>query len=153
MPHLTRLSARIQDVLFDDLFIESFSNITHLDMLGFISDSWERHWKVLTHLPRLTHLSIPDDIRLAVASKFLLFCPLLKVMIVIPGPLRYSEDALEMVDDDRFVLLESLSYTYIVHDWETGANGGVDIWFFGELIAFARHSEYSLGSSLAQLLY
>ena len=29
-----------------------------------------------------------------------------------------------------------------IFDWERGANGGVDMWRFAELVVFARESEY-----------
>jgi len=154
MPHLTRLSAAFQDVLYDEFLLAPFSNLTHLGILSFNGDSWEGHWEILTHLPKLTHLLITYNIHLAVASKLLLFCPLLKVMIVIATSPSYVKDGLEIVDDNRFVLLKSLTSSSLVEDWEKGANGGVDRWFFCELIVvFARRSEYSFGSSFAQLLY
>ena len=56
-----------------------------------------------------------------------------------------------MVDDNRFLMLRSLSCINLISDWED-ANRGADRWAFCELIVLARHSEYSFGSSFAQLV-
>ena len=140
MPHLTQLSVNLCGVLHDELLLEPFSNLTHLGILEFTSNGrpWEGRWEVLTHLPKLTHICMSFHIRLDVISKALLLCPILEVVIAMPVNNRHT---LDLVDDYRFVLLEFLNDDDFMHDWEKGANGGVDIWFFCELIVFARRSE------------
>jgi hypothetical protein len=47
-----------------------------------------------------------------------------------------------LLDDNRLVLLTSGNLPDVIHDWEKGANGGVDMWIFAELVVIARCSEY-----------
>jgi hypothetical protein len=134
--------------------IQPFSNLTHLDILEFGSDSWEGQWEVFTRLPKLTHIGVGCRIKRDVVSKLLLFCSRLKLLVVMPrySPLlRYKDpEPLHKVEDNRLVMVENLDWLDLIHDWEKGANGGVDIWVFSELIVTARNSEYLFYFSLAE---
>jgi len=44
--------------------------------------------------------------------------------------------------DKRLVVLAKADFLDAIFDWERGANGGVDMWRFAELVVFACESEY-----------
>jgi len=134
---------------YDDLLIEPFSNLTHLGIIsngGSWEERWEGRWEVLIHLPKLTHIRISHKISLKVVAKLLRLCPILKVLVAMPVQ---NADSLTVVNDKRFVLLKFLYHASLIHDWEKGVNGGMDVWSFCDLIVLARSSEYSLRFSLA----
>jgi len=148
MPHLTHLTAALLSVPYDKFLTLPFLNLTHLAILLPNGRSWEGEWKVLTHLPKLTHLSVEFFVQVDIILHLLLFCPLLKLLTVIP---YHEMDPYELcgyrVDDNRFVQLVGLTYADRILDWERGANGGMDKWKFSELVIFARGSEYSSNSA------
>jgi hypothetical protein len=138
-PCLTRLSAYFLGVPYS--LDQPFPNLTHLEILDFNSDSWEGHWEFLIHLPKLTHLGVGCSIKCDAVSKLLLNCPHLSLFLLMDDPNDGYRD-LYGVDDNRLVLLCWESFDDVIHDWEKGANGGVDMWIFSEFIVIARGRKY-----------
>jgi len=142
MSRLTRLRAGLSCVCYTELRIQPFLNLTHLEILLSSGRSWG-NWEALTHLPKLTHISVECVIPVNDVLKLLKGCRRLILLIVVPlnGHSAQDLDALYRVDDNRLVLLGRLNYVNSILDWEKGANGGVDTWVFAELVVLARDSE------------
>jgi len=141
IPHLNRLTLGSLCVLSNnESLVQTFLNLTHLRMHGSMGGSWE----VVTHLPKLTHLTVECVTKYHI-SKFLLLCPLLKLLALYHCSKCSGEPSgLHTLDDNRLVLLEGGKRCEDrILDWERGANGAVDSWIFSERIVFARGSEYS----------
>lgn len=151
MPHFTHLTAALLGVPYDKFFYPPFWNLTHLAILLSNSRSWEGQREALTHLPKLTHISVECFVQVDIILNLLLLCPLLKLLTIMPYYDHADGDLHELceVDDNRFVLLARLTYTDRILDWESGVNGGMDKWIFSELVVLARASEYSFGFSFA----
>ena len=146
MTHLTRLgvdSSYIQP--HNELPIQPYFNLTHLNVHGANPDSSWREWEFLAHLPKLTHINTDEAIQNHI-SKVLRLCPLLKILVVeffkSHRSLHYLH-ACYQVDDNRLVLTVWKSYSGHIRDWERGAHGLVDLWIISERIVFARSSECS----------
>jgi len=145
---LRRLAANFDDFTYEDFLTEPlFVKLTHLDVLSFTGDTWDKHFKALIHLPNLTHLSIGSEIETGVISQLLLRCRLLQILIISPDyPYPFLEnnrtaERLAEINDHRLVLLVSPPFPGLVHDWEKGAHGGIDCWVFSELVSLAQRRE------------
>ena len=147
MLHLTHLTAALLGVPYDKFLTAPFSNLTHLAILLPNGRSWEGQWEVLTHLPKLTHICVECFVQTDIILNLLQFCPLLKLLTVMPyhdhpdGDPYYGLSGHRM-DDNRFVWLVGLAYADRILDWESGINGSIDKWTFSELVIFARGSEF-----------
>ena len=155
LPQLTRLSGELKGISYDEFLACPVLNLTHLGILSFNGYSWEGHWEVLTHLPKLIHISLGWEFRVQcdVVSKLLLLCPFLKLLMMELDYLYYRStlDVLQEVDNIRLVLLETQCDITVILDWENGADGGVDAWYCSGLVVFARASECSFGFSVSEL--
>ena len=140
MTRLTRLRAGLSCVCYAELLIPPFLNLTHLEILLSSGRSWGE-WEALTHLPKLTHISVGCSIQVNDVLRLLKDCRRLKVLILVPYHSTQDLDTLYGVDDNRLILLGRLNYVDSIIDWEKGANGGVDTWVFAELVVVARDSE------------
>jgi len=146
---LRRLSANFDDFTYEDFLMEPFVNVTHLEVLSFVGNTWDRDFEALIHLPNLTRLSIVEHaIKVEVIPQLFHHCyPLRMLIITLDHTLRFQEDdaeendaeeKLSEINDNRLVLLESPPFLGLVHDWEKGAHGGIDCWAFGELVSLAQ---------------
>ena len=161
LQRLTRLTVWSPCLSYADILIRPcfFPNLTHLQLLlptrGQDYYSWE-NWDVFAQFPKLTHITMAatfqsrEDVLklLHDRSSF----PLLELLVVIPWiPMYHHRQSLEVeaealshnnVKDKRLVMLAQMVFIDAIVDWEKGANGGVDMWRFAELVVFARESEY-----------
>ena len=101
------------------------------------------------HLPSVEGIIRSQDIlKLLEDHSRLLLLELLVVIPLIPfddEPRLETEVKLlshNKVKDKRLVVLKEVHSVDVVYDWKKGANGGVDMWRFAELVVFARESEY-----------
>ena len=140
----------------------AFSNITHLEIINFITNSWEL-WSQLTEMPRLTHLAITVDPALltGIVLCLLIGCKYLKLLILVnqninddpayelekswSNPSHYKLSELGPIAgwmlDSRVVLLNTSNLPLgddPVGDWEMGARGGSDFWIIAEEIQAER---------------
>jgi len=160
MQRLMRLSLGILCTSYADILIcpSVFPNLTHLQLLlpsgDFDSTSWE-NWDVFAQFPMLTHVSVPATFQSQEDFlKLLQDWSSLQLLVVIPwiSPLSLSASKFagwrrrhfpnNNMKDNRLVMLAKLDFFPAILDWEKGANGGVDVWCFAELVVFARESEY-----------
>ncbi|KIM39517.1 hypothetical protein M413DRAFT_447009 [Hebeloma cylindrosporum] len=145
---LRRLSANFDDFIYEDFLTRSFfTKITHLDLLLFMGESWDKQFEALTHLPELTHLAIGFPVRVAIISQLLCRCRLLQILMLTPAdPDQYFYDMIEErfveIHDHRLVLLETPNFPGLVYDWEQGARGGMACWVFSELVSLAKRQNY-----------
>jgi len=146
---LRRLSANFDDFTYDDFLMKPFVNVTHLEVVSFLGNTWDRNFEALIHLPNLTHLSVIEHaIKVEVIPQLFHHCYPLRILIIILDHtlLRFQEDDAEErlaeINDNRLVLLESPPFPGLVHDWEKGAHGGIDCWAFGELVSLAQSRSY-----------
>ena len=140
MPHLSCLTVPFLGS-YDECLAQTFWNLTHLDIVLPFPRYCTGRWEILTHLTKLTHISVGRVILVEHVLKLLL-CPLLKILIVVPrGSSPYH--APYSVDNNRLVLLETENYDDRIFDWEGSANEGMDSRDFAELVVRARVSEYS----------
>ena len=160
LQRLTRLTVQSPCLSYIDILIQPscFLNLTHLEILltsKFAVSS--EIWDVFSQFPKLTHVSVEGIIRSQDVLKLLhdrSGFPLLELLVVVPlNPFYYDPQHLEVevkllsynkVKDKRLVVLEEVHCVDAVFDWKKGANGGVDMWRFAELVVFARESEYFL---------
>ncbi|KAJ3508526.1 hypothetical protein NLJ89_g5703 [Agrocybe chaxingu] len=124
----------------------SFSNLTHLDVVGRNDEPWST-WKQLVTLPKLTHLSVNCPIAYQVVLD-LSECKHLRLLIMlIRGsdwletkylqPDAY-ENAYKTIDDYRLVLLDDTPAGDASRDFINGARGEMNMWTFAEKISLAR---------------
>lgn len=142
---LRRLCANFDDFTYEDFLTESvFVNLTHLDVLSFMGETWNKQFEALIHLPNLTHLSIGCSIEVKVIPQLLHHCCLLRILILFPEfPRQYlerddTEERLVEINDHRLVFLEGPPFPGLVYDWEKGVRGGIDSWAFSELVSLAQ---------------
>jgi len=138
-----------------------FPKLTHLEiLLPSKSPVSSEIWDVFAKFPKLTHVSVEGIIRSQDVLKLLedrSSFPLLELLVVVPSiprnpynyhaqPQSWEVDVQELshnkVKDKRLVVLAEVNFFDAVFDWKKGANGGVDMWRFAELVVFARESEY-----------
>ena len=142
---LRQLCANLDDFTYEDFLARPFFvNLTHLDMLTFMGETWDENFEALVHLPNLTHLYIECSITVDVIPQLLRHCRLLRILIINPeSAFQYlarksAEELVAKINDHRLVFLEILFYSALVADWDKGANGGVDCWAFSELVSLAQ---------------
>jgi len=140
---LRSLSANISQFLPEDFQGPAFSNLTHLDVILFAQDDAWGKWKVLTTLPKLTHLCLNSTVTLEVMQNLLSQCSHLRVLINLSlyGTPQSSEGYLT-IEDPRLVLIDTYEVDLVPRDWEEGAYGRFDMWDFGERFVEARKRKY-----------
>ncbi|CAA7260809.1 unnamed protein product [Cyclocybe aegerita] len=158
LPHLRRLSPRQLSANIDSMDPEdfqgpAFSNLTHLDVVGWNDEPWST-WKQLVTLPKLTHLSINCPVASQVVLDLLSECKHLQVLVILKRgsdwlemkclqPNAY-ENAYKTIDDHRLVLLDQTPAGDVSQDWINGARGEMNVWTFAEKISYARkHKMFS----------
>jgi hypothetical protein len=122
---LRRLSANFDYFTYEDFLARPFFvNLTHLEIFSFMGDTWNKIFEALVRLPNLTHLLIRCFIEVDVIPELLRHCRLLRILIISPvSARRYlnrdsAEERLAQINDHRLIILESLSFATLVHDWE-----------------------------------
>ncbi|KAJ7121091.1 hypothetical protein C8R44DRAFT_171875 [Mycena epipterygia] len=134
---LFRLSTTLGDLFYPapvDFTHALFTHITHLYLLDNLEDNWD-DWKGLALLSNLTHLAFLLDVSLPIFRGALTTCPSLKALVLLLGQfsdfdhIRELETLVSLVDDPRFVAMESL---YFQDDWQIGARGGENFWVRAE---------------------
>jgi hypothetical protein len=106
-----------------------FSNLTHLELMGFPDyASWEE-WKGLALIPNLTHLAFLMQKSLAIFQGALDTCPALQVLVYLYSRVYEAIDLQKLAQDTRFVCMRVSPF---VLDWQIGARGGDDFWVCAE---------------------
>ncbi|TFK65246.1 hypothetical protein BDN72DRAFT_962652 [Pluteus cervinus] len=153
---LYRLSISLSDLFSQHNFSEpeassgAFRSITHLDII-FDGTKWEE-FEGITHLPCLTHLSLPQQTFTPTYTKMinsiLRECPRLKVLVLVAGrgfssdaPVQASQVPCDYEthdggnDEDPRLVAFDCDY---VADWVYGATGRKDIWALADEIVARR---------------
>ncbi|KAJ7888467.1 hypothetical protein B0H13DRAFT_2277407 [Mycena leptocephala] len=125
-----------------------FTFVTHLDTLDslpFLPNDNIAHWlSFMTLLPALTHLSLRRGFDMT--RDVLARCKKLEVLVFMHTTPK-ARQHLVSVNDYRFVHMFLLLFWDRVHDWVTGANGGIDFWARAEaFIAKKRRGEIAPSS-------
>ena len=116
------LSTHFDDFTYEDILTRPFfGNLTHLDILVFMGDTWDENYEALVHLPNLTHLSIGCWVEVDMIPKLLRHCRLLRLLIINPDSARQylktdNEGRLAEINDYCLVFLEILPFPALVQD-------------------------------------
>ena len=119
---LRRLSTHFDDFTYEDFLTRPFfGNLTHLDILVFMGETWDENYETLVHLPNLTHLSIGCWAEVDMIPKLLRHCRLLRLLIINPDSARQylktdNEGRLAEINDYCLVFLEILPFPALVQD-------------------------------------
>jgi hypothetical protein len=118
------------------------SSLTHIELRG-----WDfSHLSQLAHLPRLTHVCLPDHdysrIRVGHTETVCSSCPRLQVLIILCGRLvmgRVKESLPPSAKADYRIVVQGPSWD-VVEDWEGSYFGGSDTWSRAEATVAQRKS-------------
>ncbi|KDR67806.1 hypothetical protein GALMADRAFT_1062899 [Galerina marginata CBS 339.88] len=133
---LQRLSTNLSSLDEQDFKGPAFSCITHLDITGLKGD-WARY-KVLTHVPQLTHIAINEVVDMQAIHHLLQYCPKLQILLVVTYDIPSWNLDLEDIHlyDPRLVLMEVQRFT--LAEWTNGTNGKEDLWEGPEVISASK---------------
>jgi hypothetical protein len=145
---LRKLSAYFHDISPDRYLIKNspaFKNLTHLEMIRLNCSTPGWH-KALIGLPRLTHLAFDPTGALhvedAVVLDLLKHCASLRVLIfsIFLGAGYVNSNGFVMSNDPRcLILLDPVTLTDLMEEWERSANGLIGGWELAEIIVDARN--------------
>ncbi|PPQ81803.1 hypothetical protein CVT24_005451 [Panaeolus cyanescens] len=136
---LQRLSAIFSTLKPELLLSPVYCNITHLEIVGFISDP-----KVLVSLPNLTHLCFASPTR--IADPNVLLDPVTEKAVgrkSLEVVVYSSEDTRVPPADVRVIKLKR-PLRYLIHlaQWMRHVNGEMDFWELAERMIFARRDTF-----------
>jgi hypothetical protein len=106
------------------------SSLTHIEL-----NRWDTsHLRQLAHLPRLTHVCLPDpghgQIRVRYMETVCSSCPRLEVLIILCDPtfLSWVEGNLSLSSKGDHRIVVQPKCREVIGDWEKSYFGGSDIW-------------------------
>ncbi|KAJ3503613.1 hypothetical protein NLJ89_g8353 [Agrocybe chaxingu] len=141
---LRRLSANFRSLSDEQWLGPPFCNLEYIDVVRMRGHSWD-DWKILTTLPRLTHIAVNSIVEVQVIRNLLSECRHLKSLVLLAHTVNWGfAEAQELagIRDDRLVLLDTTPAGDNLMDWRLGARGKGDFWRYAAHISFARREDH-----------